>query len=240
MTAKHIKHPKKIELTHKHLNIAIAAVGILIAITASFGGYWLYQQKQNQVLIPTFINKDAASLPAVAGTEEKKLPEISQEDVNRVQRSSATSDISELKDFVNALNPGSVLPLSEVDKDKTEGFKGGRDVTIASDFDDQGKREALVQSTYIYDLESAKKLNVKDYNQKGFEKLECADVADECSLFFKKSPVEKSPIDTWRIFFRKNDLIFFLEYAQNRTHPEHDTAWLKKVSNILASKVDQK
>ena len=240
MTARHHKHTKKIELTHKHLNIAIAAVGILIAITASFGGYWLYQQKQNQVIVPTFVNKDTSSMPLVAGAEEVKLPEISQEDVDRVQRASATSDIPELKNFTFSLNPGSALPISVVDKDKIGGFKGGRDVTLASDFDENGKREALVQTIYIYELEAAKKLNVKDYTQKGFEKLECTDVADECSLFFKKSPTDKSTIDTWRIFFRKNDLVFFLEYAQNRTHPEHDTEWFKKVSNILANKVDQK
>jgi hypothetical protein len=239
MTSKHTKHSQKIKIAPKHINIAIATVAILFSITASFGGYLLYQEKQNQTIVPIFVNKDANNKPAVAGTEEKVLPEISQEDVERVQRGSATKETPGLENFVYALNPGSALPISIVDKDKTDGFKGGREVTLASEFDENGKREALVQSIYIYDLESAKNLKVKDYTQKGFEKLECVDVADECSLFFKKSPSEKSTIDTWRIFFRKDDLVFFLEYAQNRTHPEHDTEWLKEVSKVLANRVNQ-
>jgi hypothetical protein len=217
----------KFELSGKQLNIIIVIVALLVLASGAFG---LYLIKQNANLK----NNPPSSQNTPKQSDNAK---ISDDEIKSIQDLAITPDFPDLKPFSTVLNKGSALPVDHIDPDKRDGFKGGTEVTLASEVDRIGKRMALVQSVSLYSEEAAKKLNIKDYKQDGFTKQECADVADECVLFYRAPLTKNTTVDTQRIYFRKKGFVFYFEFAKSNVHPEYDVNWLKKLSNDLANKV---
>lgn len=221
------------------------------------------QDKTDQAVDPTFISKYFSILIAVillfvvgsasllffllnqpdspaattdAPNSEQSKPKITEAEIEAINKLAITPNFPGLEKFTFTLNKGSALPISQIDLDKRTGFKAGTEAALASDFDELGQRLALVESVALYESNTAQKLNIKNYTQDGFQKLECTDVADECAFFYKPSVKTERPIDAYRIYFRKNDFVFYFEFAKNNKYPELDQNWLKKVANDLAAK----
>jgi len=209
----------------KHFSVLMVSILLLVVAFASILLYLLNQPKST------------TTAPELPSSDQTK-PKVSESQIEAINKLAISPDFPGLEKFSFVLNKGSALPIGQIDLDKRADFIAGTEATLASDFDELGQRMALVQSVALYQENTAQKLNIKDYTQKDFQKLECGDVADECALFYKPSVNTVRPIDAYRLYFRKQDFVFYFEFAKNDKHPEFDQNWLKKIANDLAAKVN--